>query len=148
MGIAYVTPDYATAYFADRPDAEAFLALDAPDKFLAFAGQLIADYCVFYDEAGAYTFAADNAPDFIKRATCEEALYLATLGKDPTAALQVLTLGIVKTDDGTTFDHRFKPDILGVNVRRILTANGGDVAPEASGYADAASGISQGAVTK
>lgn len=149
MGISYVSPDYAAAYFADRPDADAFLAIAAPDRLLAYAGQLIADFCTFYDASGVpFTYAADGAPDFIQRATCEEALYIANLGKDPARAVDVLTLGIVKTDDGTTFDHRFKADVLGVTVRRILSANGGEIAPEAYGDQTGTSGINQGAVTK
>lgn len=149
MSVMYASTAFAARYFADRPDAEAFLALDAPARVLGYAGQLIADFCTFYDEEGfAYVYDAADAPDWLMRATCEEALYLANLGKDPARKLDVLTLGIVKTDDGTTFDHRFQPDILGVTCRRILTANGGEIAPEAYQGETAASGVNVAAVVK
>ena len=134
MGVPYVEAEYAAAYFDDRPECEAFTDLDASTrtKYLSYAGQLIADYCMFYDETGVpFTYDPADAPDWLKRAVCEEALYLANLGKDPAKKLDVLTLGIVKTDDGTTFDHRFQADILGVNCRRILSANGGEIAADA-----------------
>lgn len=149
MSVMYASTDYAATYFSDRPDAEAFLALEAPARLLGYAGQLVADYCTFYDEAGLpFVYDVSGPPDWLMRAVCEEALYIANLGKDPARKLDVLTLGIVKTDDGTTFDHRFQPDILGVNVRRILTANGGEIASEAYQGETAASGVNQAAVLK
>ncbi len=80
-----------------------------------------------YDE----TDETAEIPKWLKEATSEEALYLITLGKDPTAADKKTTLGILSTD-GTVFDKRFAADVLCKACVRILENNGGIVDPDAT----------------
>lgn len=151
LTVRYVSVADADAYFSERGSADAWSALSDSDrgKLLTLASGLIADFCVFYDATG-YPFTYDSADGmaWLQKAACEEALYLANLGKDPTRPVNVLTLGIVRTDDGTIFDHKFQADILGVSCRRIIEANGGEISPDAVRFPDDTGSIGQTAVVK
>lgn len=128
---------YADATFADGyllaqafTESWAALAVEAKAKYLSKASKMIDQYCLFYDEAGN-PFCYDDSetaeiPDWLKEATAEQALYLVNLGKDPTQADKKTTLGIIRTGD-TTFDKRFKADIICFNAQKIIAKNGGEV---------------------
>ena len=58
------------------------------------------------------------------RATCEKALHLLNLVKDPTQNDKKTTLGIASTD-GTVFDKSFAADIICPLTCQILENNGG-----------------------
>ena len=107
LTVRYVSVADADAYFSARGSADAWSALSDSDrgKLLTLASGLIADFCVFYDATG-YPFTYDSAYGmaWLQKAACEEALYLANFGKDPTRPVNVLTLGIVRTDDGWRLD--------------------------------------------
>lgn len=139
--MAYCDTTYADAYFLNRAFSEKWTG-DKKAVYLETATTLIRQYCLFVEEdtGKVFTYADNAAPDWLKDATCEEALYLLNLGKDPTQTLKVLTLGILHTDDGTTFDHRFRADILCASCRVILENNGGLISSEAI----AGGGIKQG----
>lgn len=123
--------------FLFRPFTEAWDGLEDTDKekYLAFSSSLIHEFCFFLDEMGeVFQYDYENVPDWLAHATAEQALYLVTLGKDPTAADKKTTLGIISTE-GTTFDKSFAADILCVQCRTILENNGGMISSnaEASG---------------
>lgn len=129
--MAYCDVNYADGYFANRAFSEKWTG-DRKSVYLETATTLIRRYCEFEDEYGkVFTYKDDASPDWLKDATCEEALYLLNLGKDPTQPLKVHTLGIIRTDDGTTFDHQFSADILCASCRTILESNGGIISSEA-----------------
>ena len=147
MRNAYADISYADDYFAMRAFADVWTPADdnTKQKFLATASALIREYCTFMDDNGsAYTYDDAEGVDWLKRATCEEALYLLALGKDPTAADKKTTLG-VKSTDGTVFDKAFAADILCVWCRQILEENGGIVSPAA---AAASKRLTQGKISK
>ena len=117
---------FADEYFAQRAFAENWQTAGSKEQYLSLASELIAEYCQFRDEYGnicAYT--ASDAPEWLKRATAEQALYLVNLGKDPTQADKKTTLGIIRTDDGTTFDKSMAADIIAPMAERIIVRNGG-----------------------
>ena len=148
MKKAYADIDYADAYFALRAFAGAWSVAEESVKlrYLATASVFIRDYCTFFDENTGKPYTYDEAGDkeeWLKRAACEEALYLLTLGKDPTAADKKTTLGI-KSADGVTFDKSFAADILCISCRKILEDNGGIVATVAHN----GGGVSEGFVVK
>lgn len=131
---AYCSVEYASAYLNSRSFTEAWDAATSTEKgkFLFTASMLIDRFCAFSNADATpveYKSEAD-APAWLKDATTEQALYLATLGKDPTAADKKLTLG-VKSTDGTVFDKSFAADILCLNCRSIIERNGGSVAGDA-----------------
>ena len=138
--MAYCNETYADGYFADRAFSEKWTG-NKKSVYLETATKFIEQYCQFEDEDGeVFTYEESRAPEWLKEATCEEALYLLNLGKDPTQPLKVNTLGIVRTDDGTTFDKNFSADILCASCRAILERNGGLLSSEAT----AKGGIKQG----
>ncbi len=149
--MSYCDVTYADGYFLNRAFSDAW-AGDKKLIYLETATQNIKDYCSFENETGFVYYdetiedeTAENAiiSDWLKRATCEQALYLLNLGKDPSQSDKKTTLGIVSTE-GTTFDKSFRADILCVSCRRILENNGGEIVPEAT----AESGVSGGYFTK
>ena len=125
---AYCSVEYADTYLGNRSFTAGWDAATASDKgkLLYTASMLIDRYCIFEEVNGspAEYKGESTAPDWLKQATCEQALYLATLGKDPTAADRKLTLG-VKSTDGTVFDKSFQADVLCLNCRTTLEYNGG-----------------------
>lgn len=131
MKKSYADIDYADTYFALRAFSEVWTAAEDSVKvrFLSTASVFIRDYCTFIEEETGKPYTYDEAgenEEWLKRATCEEALYLLALGKDPTAADKKTTLGI-KSADGVTFDKSFSADILCISCRKILEDNGGVV---------------------
>jgi hypothetical protein len=125
---SYATVEYANEYFALRAFASAWEQADADkEKLLNLATQLIKEYCTFEDELNGEMFVYEEAGEeqyWLMEATCEQALYLANLGKDPTQADRKTTLGIASTE-GTVFDKSFAADIIAPRCRRILEAHGG-----------------------
>ena len=141
----FADANFADEYFAQRAFAGAWQTAEGKDGLLNLASDLIKEYCQFYDEYGnPCQYDDEDAPDWLKRATAEQALYLLNLGKDPTQADKKTTLGIIRTDDGTTFDKSFAADIIGLLAAKIITKNGGEILPGAT----AASGGSGGYFTK
>lgn len=137
--MGYATVTQANEYLNKRAFTSAWQALPDEEKegYLNLASELIFQYCFFIDE-NDFSFRYDTEekenslpiPDFLVKATAEQALYLVNLGKDPTQADKKTTLGIASTE-GTVFDKGFKADILCVNCRNILEANGGEVSSDA-----------------
>ena len=128
----YANVTYADDYLLAQAFSDGWAALtnEAKAKFLAKSTKMIQQFCVFYDESGVpFTYDVEEnneLPDWLKDATCEQALYLVNLGKDPTQADKKTTLGIISTK-GTTFDKRFKADLLCINAQQLITRNGGEV---------------------
>ena len=129
----YCTVEFADQYIFGRAFADAWTDDVQKDQFLMLASELIEQYCTFYDDNGdAYSYTDDlDVPEWLQKATAEEALYLVNLGKDPTQADKKTTLGIASTE-GTVFDKNFAADILCINCRKIIEKNGGQVDPIAS----------------
>jgi hypothetical protein len=146
---AYATVEYANEYFMLRAFSSAWeKAGDEKSKLLNFATELIKEYCTFEDELNGGFFVYDEVEEgreWLKDATCEQALYLANLGKDPTQADKKTTLGIASTE-GTVFDKSFAADIIGTRCRRILEAHGGILTDGAS--TAGSGGIGSGSVWK
>lgn len=141
----FADASFADEYFARRAFAGAWQTAEGKEGLLNLASDLITEYCQFYDEYGnPCHYADEDAPEWLKRAAAEQALYLLNLGKDPTQADKKTTLGIIRTDDGTTFDKSFAADIIGPLAAKIITKNGGEILPGAT----AASGGSGGYFTK
>jgi hypothetical protein len=128
--MSYADVNWADEYFALRAFSDAWNAAGENKMlYLETATNQIKDYCVFVDEKGAYTYNENDNSEFVipawlRRATCEQALHLLNLVKDPTQNDKKTTLGIVSTD-GTVFDKSFAADILCPLCRRILENNGG-----------------------
>ena len=117
---------FADEYFAKRAFAGSWRTAEGKEQYLSFASKLIAEYCQFRDEYGNICdYRNTDAPEWLKCATAEQALYLVNLGKDPTQADKKTTLGIIRTDDGTTFDKSFAADIIAPLAERIIVHNGG-----------------------
>lgn len=125
---SYATVEYANEYFLLRAFASAWDQADADkEKLLNLATRLIKEYCYFEDDLNGEMFVYEEVAedqDWLRDATCEQALYLANLGKDPTQADKKTTIGIASTE-GTVFDKSFAADIIGPRCRRILEAHGG-----------------------
>lgn len=137
----YCDSEYADAYFADRAFSEAWTGGNK-DKFLATASMLIARYCKFYDDLfEEVTYSESTAPDELKNATCEQALYLMNLGFDPTQPKKVNTLGISSTE-GTVFDKAMTASVLCREAIAIIRNMGGSLVSGAS------NGISSGFAEK
>lgn len=136
--MSYCDYQWGDSYFELRVNAEKWGKLKNDEKtvYLETASRFIKDYCCFEDEKTGemyvYDETGDEIPEWLKRATCEEALHLLNLGKDPVQQLKVHTLGIVQTDDGTTFDKQFTGDVLGKSCRAILERAGGILSEDAS----------------
>lgn len=132
---SYATVEYANEYFMLRAFSNAWeQAGEDKGKLLNFATELIKEYCTFEDELNGGFFVYDEVEEgreWLMDATCEQALYLANLGKDPTQADKKTTLGIASTE-GTVFDKSFSADIIGPRCRRILEAHGGILTDGAS----------------
>lgn len=131
----YADLSFAAEYLDSRAFVDKWQALSEADKqkLLTTATMQIDTFCLFYDdeELPVYYDAAD-APDWLRRACCEQALYLANLGKDPTQTEEVVAMGIASTK-GTVFDRDMVADILCVQCRKLIVNNGGEVSPEACG---------------
>ena len=126
---SYADISYAEEYFATRAFAENWSASDKKESFLCTASQMIAFFAIFPNIDGAdYD---SEPPEWLKQATCEQALYLVNLGKDPGQADKKTTLGVASSD-GTVFDKRFAADVLSPICQRIIIAAGGAIAPGAS----------------
>ena len=139
--------DFAENYFAKRVFVEKWESCQNKAGYLCTASRMIADFCTFTDandDLIDYTAGNIPAPDWLQRATCEQALYLVNLGKDPLQADKKTTLGIASTD-GTVFDKSFAADIIGINCRRIITANGGVIS---AGAIANSKGIKTGRLSK
>ena len=145
---SYATVEYADEYFTLRAFASVWeQAAEDKGKLLNLATQLIKEYCTFTDELNGGFFVYEeisDGQDWLKNACCEQALYLANLGKDPTQADKKTTLGIASTE-GTVFDKSFAADIIAPRCRRILEAHGGILS---SAAAVGLGGIGSGLVSK
>lgn len=128
--MSYADVNWADEYFALRAFSDAWNAAGENKLlYLETATNQIKDYCAFVDEKGAYTYNENDNSEFVipawlRRATCEQALHLLNLVKDPTQNDKKTTLGIASTD-GTVFDKSFAADILCPLCCRILENNGG-----------------------
>lgn len=143
--MSYAQIAFADEYFRKRAFSSAWDG-DEKEIYLETAAQQIVDYCSFEDEYGEpVEYSDSDAPDWLKRANCEQALYLLNLGKDQTQADKKTTLGISSTD-GTVFDKSFAADVLCMNCRRILENNGGILSGDA--VADGRGKISSGWVSR
>lgn len=140
---SYATVEYANEYFMLRAFSNAWeQAVEDKGKLLNLATQLIKEYCYFADELNGEMFVYEEVADdqdWLMDATCEQALYLANLGKDPTQADKKTTLGIASTE-GTVFDKSFAADIIAPRCRRILEAHGGILTDGASTAGSVGSG--------
>ena len=109
----YLDVTAADAYFANRLNAGNWDNATAGNKSksLIMARNMIDDFVTFsdVDTNEEITYDSSDAPDLLKYANAEQALYL--LGVDPTAHLEVLGLGI-KIAKGTEFDKSFTADML------------------------------------
>jgi hypothetical protein len=99
---------------------------------------MIATYATFPESDTTET------PEWLQDATCEQALYLLNLGKDPTQADKKTTLGVASTN-GTVFDKSFAADILAPATVRIIRTNGGTVA---TGAVSSSSSVQVGGIAK
>ncbi|MBQ7404223.1 MAG: hypothetical protein IJW05_12395 [Lentisphaeria bacterium] len=124
----YCTVEFADQYLAGRAFSSGWADGVEKEQFITLASELIEQYCTFFDDNGdAFSYADDlDVPEWLKKATAEEALYLVNLGKDPTQADKKTTLGIASAD-GAVFDKNFAADILCINCRRIIEKNGGQI---------------------
>lgn len=145
--MSYCDADFADAYFSKRAFAEKWSGdAETKAKYLETASGMIRDYCTFEDDDGVFVYDETDqgkhpVEAWLKRATCEQALHLLNLGKDPTQADKKTTLGIVRADDGTTFDKSFAADVLCMTCRMILESNGGMIADDTTaGDSGASSG--------
>lgn len=132
--MSYCSVNDADSYFSARAFAEKWTGQNKL-LYLETATHEIKQFCKFYDNSGREVFydeSTDEIPNWLKNATCEQALYLLNLGKDPAQPLKVHTLGILHTDDGTTFSKEFRPDVLCLSCRRILENNGGEIVSDAT----------------
>lgn len=142
MASSYADLDYAEAYFADRAFSDAWQSCASKQMYLNTASMHIFIYATLPDVDGLdYDL---TPPAWLMDATCEQALYLLNLGKDPTQADKKTTLGIVSTD-GTVFDKSFSADILSPAAVRLIKANGGAVA---SGAVSSSSAVQVGRIAK
>ena len=144
--MSYCTVAFADEYFAKRAFSDGWNNAEDKEAFLMLATEFIMDYCTFYDDNGDAFFYSDDMvlPQWLQKATAEEALYLINLGKDPTQADKKTTLGIASAD-GAVFDKSFAADIIGVQCRRIIEKNGGTIEDDAVSGGNT---ISQGWVRK
>ena len=132
--ISFADVVFAEQYFSKRVFVDNWHNCQNKEAFLNTASGMIADFCTFTDANADlidYTNGKMPVPEWLQRATCEQALYLINLGKDPTQADKKTTLGVASTD-GTVFDKSFSADILGIACRRIISDNGGAISPLAS----------------
>ena len=145
---SYATVEYADEYFTLRAFASVWdQAAEDKGKLLNLATQLIKEYCTFEDELSGEMFVYEEVAEdqnWLRDATCEQALYLANLGKDPTQADKKTTLGIASTE-GTVFDKSFAADVIGPRCRMILENHGGILSSAAAG---GSGGIGSGIVSK
>lgn len=137
--MAYCDVTFADQYLTASAFSSGWESLDenTKGKYLESASRIIRRFCFFYDEYDLpFRYDTDaqesEIPDFLREATCEEALYLVNLGKDPTQADKKTTLGILSTD-GTVFDKSFAADVLCITAQTIVTENGGDIMYGATG---------------
>lgn len=145
--MAYCDVAFADDYLLGGAFATAW-AGENKANFLETATRQIRIFCHFVDDDGAFVYDEENAekhpvPEWLKEATCEQALYLLNLGKDPTQADKKTTIGVQSTE-GTVFNKAFRADILAPACVRILEAHGGIVSSEATGPG----GVSWGYVDK
>jgi hypothetical protein len=144
----YADLTFAEEYFSNRVYTDNWQKAAEADKqrFLATATFLIEKFCQFYDETGMpFLFSIDSAPDWLKQATCEQAIYLLNLGFDPTQPPEPTVLGIASTK-GTVFDKTMVADIPCQSCRRIIEANGGEVDPAA--FSGSSGSIANGTIEK
>ena len=148
--MAYCDVSFADEYFNSAAFTSGWDALDAESKrkYIESASRIIRRFCYFYDEADGmpFRYALDalesEIPDFLREATCEQALYLINLGTDPTQADKKTTLGI-RSADGTIFDKSFSADVLCITAQSIIAENGGEIT-----YGGTNGGVSFGRLDK
>jgi hypothetical protein len=144
----YADLTFAEEYFSNRAYTDNWQKAAEADKqrFLGMATNLIETYCRFYDETGYPFFhTVEFAPDWLKQATCEQAIYLLNLGFDPTQPPEPTVLGIASTK-GTVFDKSMVADILCQSCRRIIEANGGEV--DSAAFSGSSGSIANGTIEK
>lgn len=159
---SYVTVDYADDYALLRIGTTAWAALTTANKqaYLVTATRMLETYFAFRgnpaDESQALhwpavddiswdtlTFDSDTIPEAVKRATCEQALYLLRINaiEDPTAIMAGLAsvqVGAIEVE----FDKSMTPDQIPGYVAAMLARYGTMVAG-ARKY-----GVSQGSVSR
>lgn len=124
--MAYCSVAFADGYLLAGAFADGW-AGDKKEQYLESATRMIKQFCNFRDDDGFFIYdeeALPEIPDWLKAATCEQALYLLNLGKDPTQADKKTTIGVQSTE-GTVFNKAFRADILAPACVRILEDNGG-----------------------
>lgn len=127
----YADIQFADTYFSERAFADAWISATNKAGLLKLASNLIDIYTQFYDDNSyPVTYDKSDAPEWLKEAVCEEALYLANIGKDPSQPDDVTIMGISSTK-GTVFDRSMRADILCVQCRNIIEKNNGEISPEA-----------------
>lgn len=129
---------FADEYFSRRAFASQWHACTEREAYLHTASMMIATYASFPESDTTET------PEWLQDATCEQALYLLNLGKDPTQADKKTTLGVASTN-GTVFDKSFAADILAPATVRIIRTNGGTVSP---GAVSSSSSVQVGGISK
>lgn len=134
---AYCDVEYADEYMRGLLFRDSWTSANDDQKSAALitATRLIKQFSVFVfpdsDVPYKYDERKDFIPDWLKRANCEEALYLLNLARDPRFDKK-LTLGIASTD-GTVFSKDFTADILCLSCRTLIEDNEGEVFPAALG---------------
>lgn len=124
--------------YTDIPFADDFLAGQyQADQYWGQAGDVLKASCLTTASRQISLFASDlptDAPDWLKEATCHQALYLLRLAHDTTFPRQHLTLGLSRDEDGNTFDYGYAPQILCPATIRLLRTNGATIDPDALGH--------------
>ena len=111
--MSYTDVNWADEYFALRAFSDAWnTAGQNKPLYLKTATNQIKDYCAFVDEKGAFVYEEDSKehviPEWLKRATCEQALHLLNLVKDPTQNDKKLKSEVYKRNTPTQNDKKLK----------------------------------------
>ena len=125
--MAYCDVAFADEYLLAGAFADGWTG-DNRGKYLESATRMIKQFCNFRDDDGFFVYNEeyDPIPEWLQEATCEQALYLLNLGKDPTQADKKTTIGVQSTE-GTVFNKAFRAEVLAPACVYILEANGGIV---------------------
>lgn len=143
--MAYCDTTFADEYLLAGAFADGWSG-ENRGKYLESATRMIKQFCNFRDDDGFFVYDEEVLPEipvWLKEATCEQALYLLNLGKDPTQADKKTTIGVQSTE-GTVFNKDFRADILAPACAYILEAHGGII----SDGARSVSGVSWSFVDK
>lgn len=135
--MSYTTPfadlTWADVYFEERTNADRWTGSNEAGKNAALkqATRDILRHASFYDEEGRkLIYSATNAPDELKEACCEQALYLLTVNR--LDAYKNTRSGIASAK-GVLFDRDAIPASLGCDCVDILTDMGAEIDAAAFG---------------